>query len=65
MCDVRRDVFRVLEAPLADKQPLNLSPNQLFRVERRIPCLEKDVSEHDIVDVQIGRLFLVTVRGQR
>ena len=65
MCEVRHDVFGVLEAPLADKQPLKLSPNQLFRVERRIPCLEENVSEHNIMDVQIGRLFFVTVRGQR
>lgn len=65
VCEERHEVLRVFEAPLTDEQPLELPPNQLFWIERRIPCLEEDVSKHDIADVQIGRLFLVAVRGQR
>lgn len=65
VCEVRHEVLRVFEAPSTDKQPLKLPPNQVLWIEGWIPCLEENISKHDIADIQIGRLFLVAMGSQR
>jgi len=65
MCQVRQDILGVLKAPLADIESIDVPPYQLFRVERGIPRLERDVSEHNAAYVEVGRLVAITLYRQR
>ena len=60
---IGRAILRVLEAPLADIESVNFSAHELFRVERRVPGIELDVSEHDLFDVTVCRLLAITLYG--
>lgn len=65
MCQVWHDIFRVLEAPLADIESLNLSPYQFFRIERWIPAFEGDISEHNIAYIKFIWLLAISLHRQR
>ena len=64
MRQVRYELLRVFEAPLADIEPVNLSTDELFGVERRIPRVEKDISKDNFADVEIDGLFTIALRNQ-
>lgn len=61
---VRYEIRRVLEAPLADIEPFNLSTDELFGVERRIPRVEENISKDNFADVEINGLFTIALRNQ-
>lgn len=50
----RGDLFRVLEAPLANVEPFKVSPHKFFWVEGGIPGFELYVPKDDIVNRQIS-----------
>ena len=53
---IRRDVLRVLEAPLADVEALETLTDQFIGVEGWIPCFEVDVAKDDAPHVKVGIL---------
>ena len=54
---VRSHILGVLEAGLADIQPVELLADQLIWIEGRVPCFEVHVPQHDAADVEIGIVF--------
>ena len=64
VCQIRYEILRVLEAPLADIEPLNFSTDELFGVKRRIPGIEKNISKDNFADVEIDGLFTIALRSQ-
>ena len=61
---IRYEILRVLEAPLADIEPLNFSTNELLRIKRGIPGVEKDIPKDNFADVEIDGLFTIALRSQ-
>lgn len=54
MSAVLQQLRRVSEAPLAHVEPLRLSaPNQIFRVERRVPGSNVEVAEDEVRNVAL------------
>lgn len=51
-------LLTILEAPLAYIQPLDASPDELFRVEGRVPGLDEQRAEDDFEHVGPGERLL-------
>lgn len=61
VCQIGHLFLSILKAPLADMQSIDFSADELFWIEGRVPCLEEDISKHDIVDVEVGRLLAIAL----
>lgn len=48
------DLLRVLEAPLANVEPLQVSSNKFFRVEGGVPGFELYITKDDVMHRQIS-----------
>ena len=51
-------LLAILEAPLANIQSLDASPDELFRVEGRVPGLDEQRAEDDFEHVWPGESLL-------
>lgn len=57
MLRVGVDVARVAEAPTTDVQPVCVLIDEIFRIDRLIPCWKKEVTQYDVLDVTVGGWF--------
>ena len=58
MCQVRHKLFGVAKTALTDIETLSLAADKIFRVKRRIPWLDLDITQDDVQNIGLGgRLF--------
>ena len=60
-----QQLLAILEAPLAYIQPLDASPDELFRLEGRVPGLDEQRAEDDFEHVGPGERLLRGLQGGR
>lgn len=56
MSQERYEIPAVFEAPLTDVEPVYISANKFLWIVRRIPCLEEDIAEDNVLHVRVGAL---------
>lgn len=57
-------LFRVLKAPLAHVQALDLATDELLWVERRVPWLDQQRAKHDLEYIGSRRWLVVSIGGR-